>query len=83
MSKMNLKPVGLPVIDMRCCKCSATQKIRIRQTDPRLTRCLTCKTLLVVQLDIKEKPNNVLLTLRISPVHEPEEQPEKTDKGDQ
>ncbi len=77
MMPINLDALGLPLFEMRCPVCNKTQQTKVRHTGPHLTRCCHCKTVLVYSLHIQEKPNNVLLTLVISPVPEAKKDNEK------
>ena len=60
--------LGIDLIEMRCPCCHNTQQFKPRNLAPHLTSCAHCKRLLVVHIEIKEKPNAILLRLAITPV---------------
>jgi len=68
MSHINIDALGVPLIEMRCPECGDTQYYKPRTAEPVLTQCLSCKRYLFLELLIKEKPNHILLKLRLTPV---------------
>lgn len=56
---------NLGTIPMRCSSCNEIQQIKLKNFEPRLTRCLSCNTFLNVIPEIKEKPNNFLISLTV------------------
>ena len=57
--------IGHPLLEMRCVECQHTQKIKIRNEHPHLTRCTTCKVLLVVIPEVLTKPGAIKIALRL------------------
>ena len=58
----------LSTLPMRCSSCKKTQQIKLRDFEPRLTRCLSCNVYLNIIPSITEKPNNILISLAVIPV---------------
>jgi len=79
MSQLDLSPLGIPLIEMRCPQCNQTQYAKIHGLEPHLSRCCHCKELLVYTVVVREKPNNVLLTIAISPVPQTKAEPSHED----
>ena len=71
--------VGMPLLEMRCPQCGNTQQMCTRniQINPYLTQCCSCNQLLVGELRVKTKPNNVLFTMRFTPVTPAADEEEK------
>ena len=68
-SSFTLGNLGIDLIEMRCPCCHNTQQFKPRNLAPNLTNCAHCKRMLVVQITVKEKSNNILLSLAITPVN--------------
>lgn len=62
--------VEMPLLEMRCPECGSTQQMRTQNIHikPYLTRCNACKKILLCELNIKTKPNNILFALTFTPV---------------
>ena len=57
--------VGIPLLEMRCPECKATQRFKIRSAGPHLTACTTCKTKIIATPVVRQKPNRVLIELEL------------------
>ncbi|TVZ37675.1 hypothetical protein P886_2018 [Alteromonadaceae bacterium 2753L.S.0a.02] len=56
------------LMEMQCCDCQSTQHIKVRDMEPKLTRCHSCKSLLVVEPVTRAKPNKILIELLVTAV---------------
>lgn len=79
---MILDKFNVVLFEMRCDCCGSAQQVSVKSADPFLTRCTSCKSLLAVELEVKEKTNNVLFSLVVTAVPQKAEKPKTNTAAD-
>lgn len=58
----------IPLMEIRCPKCTGTQQLRIDERYRYPTFCCKCNSALVVDKTIQEKPNALKISLNVKAV---------------